>query len=79
MTHSATPLVADQLVDCIANNRHPTVVELFGLAARMWTEASASRSMLASNALPWNSRDRLIALRSAQLALIGSMMVQDHC
>ncbi len=38
MPNSASPLIADQLVDCIANDRDPTVRELFALAERMWTE-----------------------------------------
>ena len=72
MTDSASPLVADQLVDCIANDRDPTVQELFALAERMWTEGAAGRSAFAWGQLRPRSADRLLALRAAQLALSGS-------
>ena len=72
MTHSVSPFIPDQLVDCIANDRDPTVRELFALAERMWTDASGARSAFAWGGLPPASTDRLVALRSAQLALSGS-------
>ena len=72
MTNSVSPLIADQLVDCIANDRDPTVQELFALAERMWTEGSAGRSAFAWGCLPPDSTDRLRSLRAAQLALSGS-------
>ena len=72
MTHSVSPVIPDQLVDCIANDRDPTVQELFALAERMWTDASGTRSAFAWGGLSPVSSDRLLALRSAQLALSGS-------
>ena len=72
MTHSVAPLIADQLVGCIANDRDPTVGELFAVAERLWTEGSAGRSAFAWGRLPPDSIARPIALRAAQLALSGS-------
>ena len=59
------------LVDCIATGRDPSVLELEGLAERMWTE-SAIRSPFAWNDLSPASLDRVAALRSALSALRGS-------
>lgn len=72
MTHSVSLLISDQLVDCIANDRDPTVQELFALAERIWTDASGTRSAFTWERLPPDISDRLVALRAAQLALSGS-------
>jgi hypothetical protein len=72
MTKSTTPLVADQLVDCMANGRDPTVHELSHVAERIWTDGADERSAFGWGSLAANSSDRLFAFRSAQVALVGS-------
>ncbi len=71
MTSSATTLIPDQLVDCIASGREPTVQQLFAQAKRMWIEGAAERSAFAWNRLAPDACERLIALRAARLALAG--------
>ncbi len=71
MTVSATSLMSDQLVDCMANGRDPTARELFDVAERIWTDGAAERSTFSWEDLHPKSSDRLIAFRSAQLALSG--------
>lgn len=72
MTTPASPLIAVQIVDCIATGLDPTLHELFAVAERMWTDGAADRSAFAWGALPPDSKDRLIALRRARAALGGS-------
>lgn len=69
---SATPLVPDQLVDCVSTGRMPTEAELDHVAARMWREGAAHRSAFSWGDLPPSSTDRIAALRSAVVALQGS-------
>ncbi len=71
MTSSTSPLVADQLVDCIATGRDPTVHDLFALARRMWLEGAPNRSAFAWDRLTADGGDRLVALRGAHAALSG--------
>lgn len=71
MTTSATPLMPDQLVDCLANGRDPTVQELFTIAERIWTDGGAGRSAFSWGRLQPGSGDRLNALRGAHQALSG--------
>lgn len=78
MTHSGSLLIPNQLVDCIANDRDPTVQELFALAERIWTDASGTRSAFTWGRLPPDSSDRLVALRAAKLALSGGCDLGRH-
>lgn len=71
MTMSTTPLIPDQLVDCMANGRDPTVQELFTIAEWIWTDGAAGRSAFSWGRLHPASGDRLQALRGAHLALSG--------
>lgn len=68
----STPLFPHQLVECIATGRDPSVLELEGLAERIWSEGATSRSAFSWDGLPSASLDRVIALRSSLLALRGS-------
>ena len=72
MSASTGPLMPEQLVDCIATGREPTVHELFAVAERMWIDGAAERSAFAWDRLAPDAGERLIALRGAQLALSGS-------
>lgn len=72
MTSSASPLVADALVDCIATGRDPTIHDLFALAQRMWVEGAPNRSAFAWDRLASDGSDRLIAMRWAHAALSGT-------
>lgn len=73
MTTSNSPLMPDQLIDCMASGRDPTVQELFVIAERIWTDGAAGRSAFSWGCLPPNSHDRQNALRGAHLALTGSV------
>ena len=77
-TPSVILLISDQLVDCIANDRDPTVHELFALAERIWTDAAGLKSAFTWDRLPRDTGDRLFALRAAQLALRGSKELLDE-
>ena len=72
MPTSMSQLIPDQLVDCIAAGREPTVRELFAVAEWMWIDGAAERSVFAWDQLASDASERLIALRGAQLALAGS-------
>ncbi len=69
---SASPLVPDQLVDCVATGRSPTAADLDNVAARMWCDGAANRSAFSWGALPPTAGDRIAAMRSAVFALQGS-------
>lgn len=68
---SASPVVLDELIDCIANGRDPTTNELLAVAERVWTDGQPERSAFAWQRLPVDGSERLHALRAAQLALSG--------
>lgn len=69
------PLFADAIINCIANACDPTVQELFSVAERIWTDGAAQRSVFDWDTLQPESAERLMAVRAAQLALCGSIMV----
>ncbi|MGW8280009.1 hypothetical protein ACWGK7_10995 [Sphingomonas aurantiaca] len=71
---SASPLVPDQIVDCVSTGRLPTTADLDSVAARMWREGAADRSAFSWGQLSPTATDRIVALRSAVLALQGSGM-----
>lgn len=69
---SASPLMPDQLIDCVATGRIPTAADLDHVAERMWREGAAHRSAFAWGEMSPNATDRILALRSAVMALQGS-------
>lgn len=75
MTISNSSLMPNQIIQCIATGRTPTRQELVDVAERIWTDGAAGRSAFSWGRLSAGSRDRLIALRFALLALNGS----DRC
>ena len=72
VTISINPLFANEVVDCVAEGRDPTLHELFSVAQRIWAEGAADRSAFAWGKLPTSSPARVDALRAAQLALCGA-------
>lgn len=68
---SDSPLMPDEIIECMGTGRNPTVQELYAVAERIWTDGSAGRSALSWGRLALNSGDRLKAIRGAQLALCG--------
>ncbi|MEG3084607.1 hypothetical protein U1707_13220 [Sphingomonas sp. PB2P12] len=69
---SACSLVPDQLVDCMSTGRSPTAADLDDVAARMWREGARTRSAFSWGELSPTAADRILAMRSAALALEGS-------
>ena len=72
MTHTFSPLFADELVICLTEGRDPSVQELLSVAERIWSDGAAGRSAMAWHGLPERSADRANALQVAQLALYGT-------
>ncbi|MET0269800.1 MAG: hypothetical protein ABW173_05160 [Sphingomonas sp.] len=68
---SASPLMADELVACVASGIPATPAQVSHLAARIWAEAACHRSAFAWGDLPPGAADRTFALRSAAMALNG--------
>jgi hypothetical protein len=75
---SVSPLFEDAIIECIAEAYDPTVKQLFTVAARIWTDGAAERSVFDWDKLPTQSVERLMAVRAAQLALCGTLMVQPE-
>lgn len=69
---SASSLVADQIIDCVSTGRPPTADDLNNVAARMWREGARNRSAFSWGELSPSATDRIVAMRSAVLALQGS-------
>jgi hypothetical protein len=69
---SASPLVADELVTCVATGAPATCDQLTHLAARIWAEGAQHRSAFSWGELPAEAIDRVFAMRSAALALNGA-------
>ena len=46
MTMSNSPLMPDEIIECMGTGRNPTVQELYAVAERIWTDGSAGRSAL---------------------------------
>lgn len=72
MTISINPLFANEVVDCVAEGRDPTLQELCVVAQRIWVDGAANRSAFAWATLPTTSPGRVGALRAARLALCGA-------
>ena len=68
---SATPLIADELVECIAGGSTATSEQLSALATRIWREASQHRSAFSWGDAPAEKGACIFAARSAALALNG--------
>ena len=68
---SASPLMADELIACVATGEPATPAQVSHLAARIWAEAAGWRSVFAWGDLPLGAADRAFAMRSAALALNG--------
>ena len=69
---SASPLVADELVTCVATGAPATCDQLTHLAARIWAEGAQHRSAFSWSELPAEAIDRVFAMRSAALVLNGA-------
>lgn len=69
---SASPLMADELVECVSTGAPATFTQLSDLAARIWTEAARHRSAFSWGELPAEAADRVSAMRFAALALNGA-------
>ena len=65
-------LIDAAVIDCIANDRDPTVAELFGVAERIWAHGNAERSAFSWDQLPTGSQERVFSLRAAQAAFRGT-------
>ena len=70
MTASMSPMIIDEVVDCMSEAKNPTVQDLFSVAQRIWSEGAPNRSAFAWGTLP--VADRAYALRAARLALCGA-------
>ena len=69
---SISPIFDDAVIDCVASDRAPTVQELFHVAERIWADGAADRSAFRWGSLAPTDPDKLMSLRAAQLALLGS-------
>ena len=73
MTTFAKSMVSNELADCVSSGRAPTIGELFQQAESMWIVGAVGRSALEWRRLAPDSQARALALRSAHLALVGSL------
>lgn len=71
MTTSISPLMPGPVIQCMATGRDPTEQEHLDVAKRIWTDGAVGRSAFGWERLSAGSRDRLLALRNALLALNG--------
>lgn len=69
---SISPMFDDAVIDCVASDRAPTVQELFHVAELIWTEGAADLSASRWGRLTPADPDKLMSLRAAQVALLGS-------
>jgi hypothetical protein len=67
--------VAPELIACIREARHPTIHELGRLAERIRTEIYGAAPAFAWAGARDERHERLMSLRFAQAALLGSMVV----
>ena len=65
-------LFDDAVIDCVASDRAPTIQELFHVAERIWLDGAADRSAFRWGHLAPADPSKLMALRAAQAALLGS-------
>jgi hypothetical protein len=64
--------IAPEVIDCIAEGREPDVDELFRVARHIWADVQGPRSAFAWGELTQDSSERLLSLKAAQAALVGS-------
>lgn len=69
---STSPMFDDAVIDCVASDRAPTVQELFHVAELIWVEGAVDRSAFRWGRLAPSDPDKLMSLRAAQAALLGS-------
>ncbi|GHH26103.1 hypothetical protein GCM10008023_40210 [Sphingomonas glacialis] len=69
---SINVLFDDAVIDCVASDRAPTIQELFHVAERIWTDGASDRSAFRWGRLAPTDPARLLSLRAAQMALMGS-------
>lgn len=69
---SISPMFDDAVIDCVASDRAPTVQELFRVAELIWLEGAGDRSAFRWGRLTPTDSAKLMALRAAQAALLGS-------
>lgn len=69
---SMNSLFDDAVIDCISSDRAPTIQELFHVAERIWAEGAANRSAIRWGCLAPTDPTKLMSLRAAQAALLGS-------
>jgi hypothetical protein len=65
-------VIAPELIDCIANGRAPRIDELDRMAGHIWADLCPERSAFCWGELSADSSERLVSLRAAHAALIGS-------
>jgi hypothetical protein len=70
MTSSTSPMIINEVIDCMSEDREPSVEDLFRVAERIWSEGAANRSAFAWGSL--SAAERVQPLRAAQLALRGA-------
>jgi hypothetical protein len=75
---SISPVFDDAVIDCMASDRAPTIRELIHVAERIWAEGAADRSALRWGCLAPPDLGKLMSLRAAQVALLGSELVDSH-
>ncbi|MHA6717872.1 hypothetical protein ACX40Y_00335 [Sphingomonas sp. RS6] len=69
---SRPAMIAPEVIDCIANGRQPRVDELYRVAGHIWADLHPGESAFSWGDASDNSSERLITLRVAQAALVGS-------
>ena len=69
MTRFFNPLFATEIVECIAENRAPTTLEVISVAERIRREAGEQSAFAREEA---SSEESLFLWRAAHLALCGS-------
>ncbi len=69
---SINPLFDDAVIDCMASDRAPTLQELLHVAERIWADGAADRSAFRWKRLEATDPEKLMSLRAAQTALLGS-------
>lgn len=69
---AACPPIPPEVIACLAHGRAPTVREVEDVAARIWAESAGERSAFVWGELEAGSRERVVALRAAVVALNGS-------
>lgn len=71
---STTPLICDEVVDCISGGRLPSEPELYVVAERIWTDCGRARSAITWGDLAPEAPERVVAVRAAHVALCGSIL-----